>query len=385
MVVLNVKNPIGHGVKTDGNAADAWKSLTDIQDAVSDVGRINAETELQSIHHTDGASLDEHIKALRTAWNKLNAQGGKMADSDFRIIILSSMPKEWTIFITTLYSTKTSADVIIQLKMYDNILAKDRKPSVPAVQALATPNNQHSTIICSNPTCRHTGHSIERCFRPGGGMEGQYPDWWRKKGNTNTPTTSNQKPTANIAVVTHTMTSRQAEHYALMTKASHIIGKPVTYADSAASNHCFIDINDFATYKTLVGKDGNTATVGGRFTIAGMGRVDKRVIFNGRVITLSFNDAMHTPDLSHNLISIGKLDKGGYFSVFGGGGVTFIGQDGHPFLQGQGVGTMYQVDIYPTTGPIPTNMPPGTFIPATQTAHTAVTAFMTHSHKIWDP
>jgi len=117
MVVLNVKNPIGHGVKTDGTAAEAWKSLTDIQDAVSDIGKINADAKLHSIRHTDGADLDEHVRALRTAWNWYNTQGGAMTDADFCIVILASMPKEWTTFVTTLYPLKTSAEVIVQLKI----------------------------------------------------------------------------------------------------------------------------------------------------------------------------------------------------------------------------------------------------------------------------
>ena len=125
MIVLNVKNPIGHGVKTDSTAAEAWKSLTDIQDAISDIGKINADTKLCSIHHTDGANLDEHIRALRTAWNRYNAQGGMMTDADFRIIILTSMPREWTTFVTTLYSLKTSAEVVIQLKIHDDILSRN--------------------------------------------------------------------------------------------------------------------------------------------------------------------------------------------------------------------------------------------------------------------
>jgi hypothetical protein len=180
MVILNVKNPIGHGVKMDGTAAEAWKSLTDIHDAVSDIGKINADTKLRSLCHMDGADLDEHIRALRTAWNRYNAQGGTMSDSDFHIVVLASMPKKWTVFVTTLYSLKTSAKIIVQLKMHDDILSHDCKPPAPAVQALATTSNLHqrpnSNLVCSNPVCKHTGHTIDRCFKPGGGMEGQYPD-----------------------------------------------------------------------------------------------------------------------------------------------------------------------------------------------------------------
>ena len=52
LISLNIKNPIGHGVNLSGTAAEAWKSLTDIQDKVTDIGRLTAGNLLRSIRHT---------------------------------------------------------------------------------------------------------------------------------------------------------------------------------------------------------------------------------------------------------------------------------------------------------------------------------------------
>ncbi|KAF8801429.1 hypothetical protein BYT27DRAFT_7004731, partial [Phlegmacium glaucopus] len=75
----------------------------------------------------------------------------------------------------------------------------------------------------------------------------------------------------------------------------------VTFADSACSDHCFINKSDFITYKSFHDKDGDTAARGGKFKIHGTGRVEKQVIFDGRIISLVFENAMHTPNLNHNL------------------------------------------------------------------------------------
>ena len=77
LITLNVTNTVGLGVKTDGTAANAWKSLTDIQDLATDMGLINADAYLRSIRHTDGTDLGAHIKVLREAWAKSTAQGGE--------------------------------------------------------------------------------------------------------------------------------------------------------------------------------------------------------------------------------------------------------------------------------------------------------------------
>ena len=109
-----------------------------------------------------------------------------MDDTDFRMVILASMPREWMIFISTLGAYATSAEVIAHILSHDSMLARDRpSQSTPAVvRALATAQGQRSQVICSNPVCEWVGHTIDKCFKPGGGMEGQYPDWWKKKGTT---------------------------------------------------------------------------------------------------------------------------------------------------------------------------------------------------------
>ena len=66
LIALNVKNPVGHGVNLEGTAAESWKSLTDIQDKVTDIGRLTAGNILRSIRHSDleGSDLDTHFCML---------------------------------------------------------------------------------------------------------------------------------------------------------------------------------------------------------------------------------------------------------------------------------------------------------------------------------
>ena len=67
MITLNVKNTIGQGVKTNGTAVEAWKSLTDVQDLATGMGLLAADNHLCTICHTDGADLGIHIPAMREA------------------------------------------------------------------------------------------------------------------------------------------------------------------------------------------------------------------------------------------------------------------------------------------------------------------------------
>ena len=188
-----------------------------------------------------------------------------MDDTEFWMVVLASMPKEWMVYISTLGAYTTSTEVIAQIMAHDSMLARDRLPQgTPAVvKALATA--QKSQLVCVNPVCGHTRHFIKDCFKPGGGKEGQYPDWWKKKGtattsNTNASNTQKAKPTANITTMDSTAGSSNGdgEFYALVTdtnlpQTDTTQRQVVTFADSACSDHCFVNKSDFATYKSQFG------------------------------------------------------------------------------------------------------------------------------------
>ena len=57
----------------DGTAAQAWKSLTDVQDLAMGMGLLAADSHLHAICHVDGADLGMHITAMREAWAKSKA------------------------------------------------------------------------------------------------------------------------------------------------------------------------------------------------------------------------------------------------------------------------------------------------------------------------
>ena len=115
----------------------------------------------------------------------------------------------------------TSTEVIAQIMAHDSMLACDRPTQgTPAiVKALATA--QKSQLVCVNPVCGRTEHLIKDCFKPGGGKEGQYPDWWKKKGTATASNTQKANPTVNIATTDSTTGSSNGdgEFYALVTSA----------------------------------------------------------------------------------------------------------------------------------------------------------------------
>ena len=129
----------------------------------------------------------------------------------------------------------------------------------------------------------------------------------------------------------------------------------LTYADSAANKHCFVEQSDFTTYFPLAKPDeGQPANKGGQFRIIGHGAVMKTIISGSLRMTITFKNTVHTPDLIANLVSISMLDAAGCWMLFGGGGVKFydlVNGNQRLLMKGEGTNGMYLLNAQPPPPP----------------------------------
>ncbi|KAK7029229.1 hypothetical protein R3P38DRAFT_2393356, partial [Favolaschia claudopus] len=117
----------------------------------------------------------------------------------------------------------------------------------------------------------------------------------------------------------------------------------IVVVDSGATEHCFWRREDFAEYHPVESREGNAAE-GSKFRILATGTVRKTFTFNGRAKEITFS-AIHTPDITANLISISKLDEKGCAVEFAKGKALFKDKDGIPFMEASLVNGMYRVDF----------------------------------------
>ncbi|KAK6984553.1 hypothetical protein R3P38DRAFT_2575719, partial [Favolaschia claudopus] len=113
--------------------------------------------------------------------------------------------------------------------------------------------------------------------------------------------------------------------------------------DSGATEHCFWRRDDFIEYHPVELREGNAAE-GSKFRILATGTVRKTFTFAGRTKEITFS-AIHSPDITANLISISKLDEKGCAVEFTKGKATFKDRNGVPFMEARLVDGMYRVDF----------------------------------------
>ena len=99
-----------------------------------------------------------------------------------------------------------------------------------------------------------------------------------------------------------------------------------TYSDSGTSDNCFVNKSDFEDHELFHEPcEGQGADKTSKFKIYGHGKHTK----------LTFNLALHTPNLLANLVSIGHFDNAGFTIIFGGKTVKFIDPNGINILTGK--------------------------------------------------
>jgi Reverse transcriptase (RNA-dependent DNA polymerase)/gag-polypeptide of LTR copia-type/GAG-pre-integrase domain len=457
LILFNVVNPIGLGVKLDGTAAEAWESLVSQYDVHNEIALVHAQRELRELVFKDGDDFDAHLATLRIKWNHANATGANITDQDFRIILLSSLPRSWDPIVATLYDVKTSSGVISRLQMHWARVKTEAKSSTHSSSAFqaTTRTNAHGRQsqprqrpVCTNANCGRRGHLIQDCYWEGGGKEGQFPPGFGQRRNipqqpsnntviaasaTTTPTQTNTATPAQriyaLSAITHfgqlditptlrkdtivreydeeVMAIEEDDEVFLISKEGLVEAYPegawdmessdegecgdakedddgnakeddkegehkdneirtyitaasrdmlpggvdpetdYTYVDSGATDHCFRDRTDFLDYVRVDDMVGHSATEEGRFLIFGKGTVRKSFEHDGRTTTVLFQNALHTPDLAANLISVSRLDAAGFDSHFGKGRVTFLDDD-FPILTGFLDRGMYKLNTVPT-------------------------------------
>lgn len=137
--------------------------------------------------------------------------------------------------------------------------------------------SRQSRDKCNN--CGRPGHTKEKCWRKGGGSEGQYPTWWRGKRDNDSPQQSTSNPSSNIAI------GDFPQIYGMAAIREEGSGTGEIYADSGASDHFFKQRSDFVTYEAC-NRIGQSSEKGTPLNIIGVGRVKKTLVGNGKPITV---------------------------------------------------------------------------------------------------
>ena len=203
------------------SAKEAWQSLKDEFESANLDRMANIHEVYDHLTYIDGTSMRDHLNKLMILREQLAAMGETISDTSHAMRIIRSLPPSWDGLAQILRATAPTTK-----RVKERILAEEqaRRTSITFAnsgnaQALAanlqnpqaianlqalitsqfgtillgphanqpmgaisnkpTSNNssklRYPNLQCTNPNCLKKGHTIERCWAKGGGLEGKGP------------------------------------------------------------------------------------------------------------------------------------------------------------------------------------------------------------------
>ena len=204
-ITLNCTDVAGLGVKTTGTTKEAWDSIQTEWGTSTDMRWSHVQELLNKTTYTEGASVQDHIKLLRTRKVAVdNLSTTAMNDETWRSIIIRSIPPtpSWLLVIPSLYTLTSPADIVSIILAHSMILDRghgNQPTSNPSNTALAAQGPEG----CTNPRCKakmRGTHTTANCYWPGGGKKGQFPPNFGQRSKVNSATLSSHETTQHFAL-----------------------------------------------------------------------------------------------------------------------------------------------------------------------------------------
>ncbi len=389
-IIRNVKDVYGFGLNPLEPSHKAWAHLKAEYGAYSDLIRSRREKTLKAMVYEEGEKVSGdggYIEKMRKLRKEANDAGANINDDQFKTTLLDSFPESWDSVVSTLYAEKSLTVITARLIAHgERVVGRKaasgntstQGDSVQALQASVqaltlqvqnltakknTGPNRSDKSHPANDNCKGIGHTLEECWKLGGGRQGQYPPWWKGKRDAPLPSGSANLVTANQldpgsittnVIALNTFIDKETletayqeiagENTALVVN-NHSPGLDTSrmYGDSGASTHFVQNRDHFFNYIPLE-TSGSSSKVGAALKVLGTGTVAVKTTIGGTEKIITFSKMLHCPDVSANLLSISRLDKEGWKVTFGEGKADFVDPNGKAQFTASMFNDLYMID-----------------------------------------
>jgi hypothetical protein len=175
-----------------------WERLRTVHERTGSGSAVDLWKKFHNMMYTNNSlPLRTHISTIRAHAERLDRlHNDKPSDTQIISRILSSLPPSYSTIIKILDSHPDGRDIdyIVERLLVEESNQKDERDqllSSDTTRALqASMHPAKSSLICENPVCKtagRIGHLLTDCFWPGGGKEGQWPEWWKKSRGSMSP------------------------------------------------------------------------------------------------------------------------------------------------------------------------------------------------------
>ncbi|KAM1154260.1 hypothetical protein ACFX19_037276 [Malus domestica] len=314
-----VDDSVFHHVSNETNAREFWTKLESLFEKKTPAKKAFLIKELINVKYKDGLSVAEHLNNFQNIINQLATMKMTIEDELQALLLLGSLPDSWETFVVSI-SNSASNGVLTLDNVKNSMLNEEtrRKTSgTDSSQVFVTENRGRSKSRGPRGHGRSPSRSKSRfrgaCHHCGkeGHMKKNCRVWKReqREGNNQKKDDTGNTTAVICGDVPEILSVGECLHMGNSDRDIEWI------FDNGASFHATSKREFFSTYKE------------GDFGIVKMGNESYSKILGIGDICLRTNlgcqlmlkDVRHIPDIRLNLISIGTLDRQGYYHHIGEG------------------------------------------------------------------
>jgi hypothetical protein len=384
-IIQNLSKEVQPNVYDCATSAEAWTALRNEYESQNLDKIANVRHQYDTLAYIEGSGMRDHINKLKILRERLNAMGDTINDTSHALRMIRFLPPSWDGVCQVLRATQPTV-----AKVKDRLLAEEeaRKTAMvyanagtasallstindprqlAGLQALMTtqfgqillndktkptnnaqqPNDQkrqrnsklkYPHLNCHN--CGKRGHTQERCWAKGGGLEGRGPKGIRPNTVANsgshraTATSSSASAEINLAEYPELVEANIAEikeSSAYMASIPHEKSPGVHewVLDSGASAHITPMRDVFSRYIKFNTPHPIGTANHGSFHALGVGNIWIKIPnHNGKESLMELKNVLHAPGCSSNIVSVNKLTKYGYSLSFVGDRCSIFNPEG---------------------------------------------------------
>lgn len=307
-------------------AKQMWNQLAAVKEPKGRLGVLTARRTLYRLMAEEGFDMAEHVAKLRQLQDELHTMGNKVADEDFLMILITSLPESWDTFTTSYLGangTKAtlSSQELVGILMDEARRRKGKETNETVLQARQKGRGP-SDRECYN--CHKKGHMSRDCWAPGGGREGQGPSG--RKGKDRSNQAQEQESLNNIA------------YMAFHSANNNEISKYDWVYDSATTSHICPNREAFIEFSQ---HNGSVKGIGSEVESHGRGTVLINLKVGDQILQHRLRNVLYIPSAPNCLMSTGRFDQSGGFSVFGNGKCILKDAKGRTVGEGVLKGLLY--------------------------------------------
>ncbi|THU87699.1 hypothetical protein K435DRAFT_804090 [Dendrothele bispora CBS 962.96] len=187
----NIKNPTSMGISSKKTSKELWEHLQK---------EYTVEDKLHSLRYTDGkvTGTGGYAEKFRGAYKEAVDAGASIEEEQMLTIFIDSFPHgpEWATVLGNLATEDNFNIVALRLQEHVRFMSGTDGETVAGgkkVSAMQAEINElkerivtmqasrkgpaNPDLKCSNSNCKGVRHTIDNCFKLGGGKQGQYLKW----------------------------------------------------------------------------------------------------------------------------------------------------------------------------------------------------------------